>query len=253
MTYEDDLQVRLKRQRTKQAIALAMEGKWQEAITVNNDIIETFPHDVEALNRLGRAYLEMGIYSLAKEAYNHSMELDPYNTIAKKNLERLSLLKEDLILAETDSKKVQPQIFIEEMGKAGMVNLYNLAPPEVQAKIVAGDSGVLKPEGKFLKVEVNPGEYLGQIEPKHAQRLIKLMEGGNRYTVAVTSVAQDKITVIIKEVYQHPSQVGQLSFPPRGIKSPKPYVSEKMFKGDSDFGEISDDSVEDGEDTETEQ
>lgn len=252
MTYEDNAQVRLRRQLTRQAIALAMEGKWQEAVTANNEIIESFPQDVEAYNRLGRAYLELGQNSQAKRAYRQSTKLDPYNTIAKKNLERLALLSEDTQAAGT-SQKVEPQIFIEEMGKAGVVDLYNPAPLEVQAKVVAGDRVYLKPNGRVLHVETGQGEYLGQVDPKHGQRLIKLMAGGNQYTVAITSAAQGKVTVIIREVYQHPTQARQLSFPPRGMKAPKPYVSEKMFKGDADFDELNEEPIEENEDGTTEE
>ncbi|MFA5316557.1 MAG: tetratricopeptide repeat protein [Dehalococcoidales bacterium] len=249
MTYEDNLKGRLRRQRTKQAITLAMQGQWQEAVTANNDIIESFPNDVGSYNRLGLAYLELGLYSQAKEAYHQSLELDPHNTIAKKNLERLALLSEDKQTSGT-SKKVAPQIFIEEMGKAGVVALYNMAPIEVRAKVVAGDLVHLKPHDRVLNVETGQGEYLGQVDPKHSQRLIKLITGGNQYTVAITSAAQGIITVIIREVYQHPSQAGQLSFPPRGMKSPKPYVSEKMFKGDNDYEEMTEDSLDgDGDGT----
>ncbi|MFH0941898.1 MAG: tetratricopeptide repeat protein [Chloroflexota bacterium] len=253
MTYEDNAQVRLRRQRTWQAITLAMEGKWQEAVTANNEIIESFPHDVEAYNRLGRAYLELGRYSQAKEAYRQSSELDPYNTIAKKNLERLALLNEADTQATGVSQKVEPQIFIEEMGKAGVVDLYNPAPMAVRAKVVAGDRVYLRPNGRVLHVETVQGEYLGQVDPKHSQRLIRLMDGGNQYTVAITSAARGKITVIIREVYQHPSQAGQLSFPPRGMKAPKPYVSEKMFKGDADYDEMTEEPLEENEDGTTEE
>lgn len=40
MSYQDDRQVSLKRERSKQAISLAMQGRWREAITVNHDIVE---------------------------------------------------------------------------------------------------------------------------------------------------------------------------------------------------------------------
>ncbi len=83
MTYQEAEQVGLKRRRSKQAIALAMEGRWREAIAINKEIIESFPNDVEAYNRLGRAHLELGEYSQAKEAYSRAAELDPYNIIAK--------------------------------------------------------------------------------------------------------------------------------------------------------------------------
>ena len=55
MTYQEAEQVGLKRRRSKQAVALAMEGRWREAIAINKEIIEGFPDDVEAYNRLGKA------------------------------------------------------------------------------------------------------------------------------------------------------------------------------------------------------
>lgn len=243
MTYEDSAQVKLRKQNTRQAITLAMEGKWQEAITANNEIIEKFPEDVEAYNRLGRAYVELGMYSQAKAAYRQSTELDPHNTIARKNLDRLALLGENERAAGA-SQKVEPEIFIEEMGKAGVLDLNNPATAEVQAKVVAGDRVFLKPAGRVLNVTTAQGEYLGEVSSKHGQRLIKLMDGGNQYTAAITSVNGKKITVIIKETYQHPSQVGQLSFPPKGMKAPKPYVSEKAFKGEGEDDELGEEPFE---------
>jgi len=237
MTYQEEEQVRLRRQGSKQAIALAMQGRWREAVAVNKSLIDSFPSDVDACNRLGRAYMELGEYSQAREAYKRAIEIDPYNTIAEKNLRRLSHLGETLVSSEGDSHKVEPQHFIEETGKAGVVNLYHLAPPEILARMVAGDRVYLKIDGSSLIVENGRGEYLGQVVPKHGQRLIKLMNGGNKYTAAVTSSTGDMITVIIKEVYQDPSQTGRLSFPSRGFKSPRPYVGDRIIRRELEYEE----------------
>ena len=230
MSYQEEEQVRFRRQRSKQAIALAMQGRWREAVSINRDIIERFPNDIDAYNRLGRACMELGEYSQAKEAYSQAIELDPHNAIARKNLRRLSLLGEGLASSEGDSHKAEPQHFIEEIGKARTVNLYRLAPPETLARMVAGDGVYLKVEGHSLIAENGHGEYLGQVEPKYGRRLIKLMEGGNKYTAAVISSAEDKVTVIIREVYQHPSQVGQLSFPAKGFRSLSSSFSDRILR-----------------------
>ena len=92
MTFQEDKQGKFKRQNSKQAISLAMEGRWQESVEVNKAIIESFPNDVDAYNRLGKAYVELGEYASAKEAYTKAVGLDHYNNIAKKNLARLELL-----------------------------------------------------------------------------------------------------------------------------------------------------------------
>ena len=230
MTYQEEKQVRLRRQGSKQAIALAMQGRWREAVAVNKSLIENFPHDVDAYNRLGKAYMELGEYTQAKEAYSRAVDLDHYNAIAKKNLHRLSHLGEGAAGLEGGSHKAEPQHFIEEIGKAGVIELYHLAPPEVLVRMTAGDIVHLKIDGSGLVVENEREEYLGQVPPEHGQRLIKLMEGGNKYTAAVVSSAGGSICVIIREVYQDPSQAGQLSFPSRRLEGFQPYVSDRIFR-----------------------
>jgi tetratricopeptide (TPR) repeat protein len=237
MAYQEEEQVRLRRQQSKNAIALAMQGRWREAVVANQEIIESFPSDIDAYNRLGKAHMELGQYSPAKEAYNRAMELDPYNIIAQKNLRRLSYLAESGVNLEAESDKAKPQYFIEDTGKAGVVNLYRLAPREVLAKIVAGDKVNLRINDSSLVVENSHGEYLGLVESRHAQRLIKLMEGGNQYSAAIVSSAEDRVAVIIREVYQDSSQAGQLSFPPKGVDSLRPYISDKILRRGLEYAE----------------
>ena len=218
MSYQEEEQVSLRRRGSKWAIDLVMQGRWREAIAANKSLIEIFPNDVDAYNRLGRAYVELGEYSRAREAYSRAMELAPYNTIAKKNLHRLSQLGEDVAGSEDTFHRVEPQHFIEETGKAGVVNLYRLAPRETLVKMVAGDTVHLRLDGSSLIVQDGRGECLGQVEPKHGQRLIKLMKGGNKYTAIIISSTEEMVTIIIREVYQDPSQTGQLSFPSKGFE-----------------------------------
>jgi hypothetical protein len=229
MTRDDEKLLRFKQQRSKDAIDLAMQARWQEAVDVNKEIIESFPEDVEAFNRLGRAYMELGDYAQAKEAYGRSARLDPYNAIASRNLRRLNDLK-GAVKTEVETEKVEPHQFIEEIGKAGVVGLVELAPKEERALVVAGDKAVLKIEGSALVVEGARGEYLGKVEPKHALRLVRLMLGGNRYSATVVKSTADGMTVMVRETYQHPSQSGKLSFPPRGMEEFRPYVGDKLLK-----------------------
>jgi tetratricopeptide (TPR) repeat protein len=247
MAYQEEEQVRLRRQRSKQAIALAMQGRWREAVAANQEIIASFPNDFDAYNRLGRAYMELGDYSPAKEAYRQALELDPYNIIAQKNLRRLSYLEGAEAGAGVDSDKAEPQHFIEETGKTGVVDLHHLAPQGILAKMVAGDRVYLKVDDSTLAVENGRGEYLGQVEPRHAQRLIKLLAGGNQYTAAIVSSAEDRVAIIIREVYQNPSQAGQLSFPSKGVESLRPYLSDKILRRGLEYIEASAEESDDVE------
>jgi len=231
MPIEEERLARLKQQRSQEAIGLAMKGRWQEAVEVNKSIIELFPEDVDAYNRMGRAYMELGEYAKSRESYRRAVELDPYNAIARKNLRRLRHLK-DVTSAVVDSEMVEPHHFIEEIGKAGVVNVYELGAKEVLARTVAGDKLRLKIDGPNLVAENSWGEYLGKVEPRYATRLIRLMAGGNRYNAAVVSVSEEAISIIIREVYQDPSQAGRLSFPPKGLEEVHPYVSDRILKVD---------------------
>ena len=64
-----------RRQLTREAIDLAMRGRWEEAVVANKDIIEIFPTDVSAYNRVGKALAELGRYTEAKEAYTKALEI----------------------------------------------------------------------------------------------------------------------------------------------------------------------------------
>jgi hypothetical protein len=225
----EEEQARLRRRLSKEAVALAMQGCWEEAAAVNRNIIASFPHDIESYNRLGRALAELGELAQAREAYMKVLELAPNNAIAQKNLSRLAKLTESEALTRGAPYKVAPELFVAETGKAGTVSLVNLAPHDVLAKMGPGSEVHLKVEKQHLIVETNRMEYLGRVEPKYESRLVKLMKGGNRYAAAILSVEESGVKVIIREVYQHPSQAGQLSFPAKIAEIP--HVLPRMNLG----------------------
>jgi tetratricopeptide (TPR) repeat protein len=212
----------------KEAIALAMQGRWQEAVAANRAILKLSSENVEAYNRLGRALMEIGEYAAAREAYGHALELDPYNNIAKKNLDRLSYLGE--LAPKGDHHKVVVDIFIEETGKARVVSLVHLAPKDVVARMAPGEEVSLQVEGQRLLVRNGHGEYLGEVEAKYGLRLAKLIKGGNRYIAAINSLGESEVKVIIREIYQHPSQAGRLSFPLKDREGFRPYVRESLLR-----------------------
>jgi tetratricopeptide (TPR) repeat protein len=202
---------------------MALEGRWREAAEANKVILETFPNDVDTLNRLGRSHIELGEYEEARSAYTRTKELDPYNSIADKNLRRLAHLDGDEEGGKSEApSKIEPNYFIEETGKAGVIKLQKLGKKEILARMVAGDRVALAAQGGNLTVKNEAGEVLGMLEPRHGQRLSRLMAGGNRYAASVTSSSEDSLSVIIREVYQAPAMAGQLSFPSKGLESTHP-------------------------------
>ena len=246
MVFAADDRTKLRRLRAEQAIQLAMQGRWEEAATVNRTLVGVFPNDVDAYNRLGKALTELGRYSEAREAYGKALDLDAHNGIAQKNLARLASLNEAVAPRPEAGAKLSPQLFISETGKTGVTALMRPAV-EVAARLTAGDEVFLRRQNGGLVVENAQGEYLGEVEPKLGLRLVKLIEGGNRYAAAIATLARDNVRIIIKETYQHPSQTGKLSFPATTGEAFRPYTKEGLVRTDADEEE---ESFEEGEDTE---
>ncbi|MBI2942169.1 MAG: tetratricopeptide repeat protein [Chloroflexi bacterium] len=229
-SFQVEERTRLRRQWVDQSIALAMQNRWEDAARVNRQILELFPNDVDASNRLGRALTELGRYREAREAYKRAVELDPTNSIAHKNLHRLSVLKVEQAPPPTP-ERIDPRLFIAETGKTGVASLVRTAAADVLARMSLGDQVYFHPEGRALIVRNARGEYLGQVEPKLSQRLIDLMRGGNRYAAALMTVTNTAVRIIIRETYQDPSQTGKVSFPVRGeTPGVRPYTRETLLR-----------------------
>src|SRR3972149_469295 len=124
--YQTEEKARIRRQRAEHAVQLALESRWEEAVTANRAILTTFPNDVEAWNRLGKALSELGQYKQARDAYHQAHTLDGTNTIAWRNLERLGAPGGGAPVPAEPQQRLDPQLFIEEMGKTGVTALLRI-------------------------------------------------------------------------------------------------------------------------------
>jgi hypothetical protein len=243
---EGEEEGRLKRQGAEQAIQLALESKWEEAASLNRAILEAQPNDVDTWNRLGKALLELGRYREAHDAYGKSLDLDPVNSIAKRNLDRLAGLQDAEAPRREAVAKVAQDLFIEEVGKSGSTILRN-TPRERLATLTAGDEVYLRPENDELQIANVNGDVLGSVEPKLGLRLLRLIHGGNQYAAAVKSLTDSDVEVIIKEIYRDPSQT-RLSFPATGGEGVRPYIKESLLRlGDEDEEEFLEEEAENEE------
>ena len=236
---------RLKRDLSRDAIGLALKGEWERATEVNRAILELFTDDVEAMNRLAKALMELAQYDEAKGVWGRVASIAPYNTIAKKNLARLTNLE----TSPMDGKKVRkaaatPQLFIEESGKSGTTVLRKTGSNQTVATIVPSDPANMVVENNTIMVYTRDDEYLGQVEPKLGQRLIRLMAGGNKYEAAVIGVKTQGISIIIRETYRHRSLHDVCSFPSKTKEEHRVYLGESLVR------HIRDDDLDDDDEEE---
>jgi len=259
MVFQAEDRTKAKRQQADLAIRAALEGRWSDAAELNQTIVNAFPADVDALNRLGKAMTELGKYNEARGAYMKTLELDSLNAIARKNLSKLEGLGGKKKAAKKAAgQKLPPHMFIEETGKTG--NTVLIRPSmKIAVTMSGGDRVNLRKDKRgALFVDTMEGEQIGEVEPKLAQRLVKLMESGNEYVGAISSITDQGVRVFIRESFQHSSNVGKLSFPPSATEpaeSIRPYLKTRLMRdedplykasedGDWDSSDDSDDDAE---------
>ncbi len=211
---QEEERTRLSRKISQDAIALAVDGRWEEAVAANRAILERFPDDVAACNRLGRALIELGNFSEAEEAYRKTLEIDPGNSIASKNLERLKVWSGVAQLESERARSLGREFFASTVGKTGVVALTNVAAMDRIVEIGIGAAVTLRRRGQQVLVDDGEGTVLGELEPKYGIRLSRLMQGGNRYSATILSTEEGGPQLLVREDYQHPTMVGQSSFPP---------------------------------------
>ena len=240
---------RQKRQLADQAIAQSSAAEWAEASATNRKILELGP-DAEAENRLAKSLWELGELRAAREHYQTALALDPTNRIAERNIDRLKVLMvaagEQTVPAQAGSK-APVSIFVEETGKTGFAFLTDLADPRQLAQVNPGDAVELTPEGNRLIAHSN-GVRIGVVEPRVAARLLKLIADGNKYAAGVTSLGDKDVRIILREIFQDPTNYGKVSFPTAAKSTDlRPYTKGTLVREEMDLEEDLEDDEEDEE------
>ncbi len=250
MVFQAENGTRTKSRQAEIAIQMALQGQWEQAVDLNRAILDSFPADVDACNRLGKAMTELGRYADARDSYMRAIEIDPLSLIASKNLSRLATLGKNAPKKskKAASQKLSPEMFIEEQGKTTITELVR---PEMDVvnQLTAGDLVQLAPDKKGnVLVQTMAGEHFGDVESRLGQRLVKLLDGGNEYVTAISSLHEDGVSLFIRETRQSVPQAGKLSFPATITESARPNGKRSPGRsaGDDsaldDFDEADDDS-----------
>jgi hypothetical protein len=224
--------LRLKRDLDREAVDLALKGEWERATEVNRAVLELFTDDVEAMNRLAKALMELGDYGEAGKVLDSVSAVAPYNKIAKKNRARLDQLSSNPSGSRRHSPRAagKPQLFIEESGKSTTTILRRPTSRPVAAGVSPGEPVDLVQENNTLNAYSGDGDFLGQLEPKLGKRLAGLMKGGNTYAAAVIGVNPRGVSVIIRETFRHRSLHNVCSFPNSAKDDALVHLNEKVAR-----------------------
>lgn len=216
-------------QLVEEAINGALDRSWQTALELNQEIAERFGVDEETHNRLGKAYTELGKLDDALTAYRATLELNPLNAIAIKNVNRLEALIEEKADLPKGQAAVDINLFVEEMGKSALANVV-LEKGFDPALVAPGDQVELVAAGDTLKVVSSARKTIGSVEPKLARRVLKFMGGGNKYAAVVATGEEASLRIIIRETYQAAEFAGQPSFPASKSQEFRAYAKDSLLR-----------------------
>ena len=131
---------------SKLAIKAAYNQNWEEAITINQQILNQDEKNIDASLRIGLAYLQTQDYKNAKKFYAKVLEIDPINKIALDKMEQVKNKKaEDFIVPDNDS-------LLKEPGNSVEVNLDILTKGITADKFKFNDELILKVSGKTMSI-----------------------------------------------------------------------------------------------------
>ncbi len=198
----------------RQAIDAALNCSWKKALELNLQLIKIEPDDVDCMNRLAKAYCELGEYNQAKKIYEEVLKLDAYNSIAQRNLKKVQSYKKSNIVNIPNGhvNHLSPSLFLQEPGVTKMVNLIKVAEPNRLLTLSTGMTVLLSPKNRGISIIDGNNQYLGVLPDDIAHHLLKLLKGGNKYQALIKSVKPNGITVIIREVFRSKKFRNQASF-----------------------------------------
>jgi len=231
------------------AINAALTSNWQQAIDFNLEILVEEPKSVEALNRLGRAYFELGKLPESKESFDKSLVNDPYNQIAAKFIKRIETCKKKNPKAKNGNgtnhncAQVDSDLFIEEPGKTKLIALLKVAEPQKLSLLSPGAMVNLNIKNKVIAIADQEEEYLGVLPDDLSRHLVRLIHGGNKYQAIIKTVKINGLSILIRETYRSARFKNQPSFLDN-LNMAQTYSSDNIVILDEGEEDVSADSDE---------
>ena len=189
----------------QEAIQHALDGNWELAVELNLAILDEVPENIAALNRLGRAYTELGQKDAAKTVYQKVLEIDKYNSIALKNIKLLPHQK-----GGTDGIAISKEDFIEELGLTKTTQLIKVAGRETLLSLVCKQLLKLTPHGRLVGVTTMENLYVGCLPDDLSLKLKNLEAKGYIYTVCLKNASDNTASIFLRET-KRPLKAGSLA------------------------------------------
>lgn len=198
------------------AIQASLDRDWEIAIELNNQLLEENPTDIASLNRLARAYIELGQKESAQSVYQKVLSLDKYNPIATKFL-RLLPNKQ----GSYDPGTISKEDFVEEAGVTKTVNLVKTASKSILASLLCKQTLTMTPRSRLIAVETSNKAYIGCLPDDLSLRLKKNLKAGYKYAVCLRSATDSTASIFIREIHRPGRVTASPTFAYKGVSLKK--------------------------------
>lgn len=185
------------------AIKKALDNRWEEAIQLNQILLEENPNDLDTLNRLAFALIKLGRLTDAQKTYEKVISIDKTNPIALKNLKKINSISKRSINSFSNqlvNNYVRlDDLFIEEAGKTKIVELKNITDKITLSYLQPGDEVYLVIKRSKIFAQTSNKKYIGMLPDNISTRLIPFIRAGNEYQSHVKSLDDKNVMIFIKE------------------------------------------------------
>lgn len=200
------------------AINSALKCDWSEAVKINKILLSQDKNDIEALNRLARAYFESRDIKKAKSTSLKVLKIEPSNKIAEKAVEKYKRSlplrdKRSLPLRGKKANSLVASDFIEEIGTTKQTQLLNLCSENIISSLDSGDEVFLSTHSHRVTVTTHDKKYIGKLPDDLSARLRSLTKEGYEYKVVIKSASKECVKIIIKEIKKGKGHEKINSFP----------------------------------------
>lgn len=197
----------------QQAIDAAINLQWDQALSLNNQIIKLDVRNECAYLRVGFIYLQLKDVVKAKKYYSKALKLQPRSSVAIQNLERIKVLEKTKPHKGIDNQiSFDPDLFMEAAGKTKMVTLSNLGQKDILARLTIGQLVSLKVKKRRVEVRTTSDDYIGTLPDDVSKRLIFFFKAKSTYLTYIKESTLTRVIVFIKEEKKGESVVNQISF-----------------------------------------
>lgn len=225
------------------AIQAVKDSDWKIAVQINQEILEQSPKNLEAMNRLGLAYLKLKKEKEAIKVFKNVIKIDRSNIIANKHLRKLKNNEKtaDVIFNHNAD-------FIEEPGKSKILPLHRLTSRGQLCKLKVGQQCFLQIKNRYISIIDEKNKHVGALPEDISFRLSKLIADGNQYSCVVYRVDDKQCCIQLKETFRSKKNQQLQSFPSKKINNQFNLDEDIVLEKDIPLGIVSTDDDDEDQD-----